>query len=397
MAIHGAFVPPRPRGRLPENVVNHRPSPIQHVLLMPVAPCLCASAAASELHRATRPGNPATRFADPLHSPDDLRRTLSSEALRQDVNTILRQSGYLCHFDDFLAAVATAEIRAISIPVGTVLPAMSTRRRGVLWAGKELVDAYEFSFISGDRRYRVVTPKACSNFGVEEQLPRPAPVLELSCTAPANVALGRPLTVCPQRANTGDLAERQVDLRMRVPAELAVEHVSVAAGARDGADLVWRFAPLAPGERREACVTHTPTRAGALHFAAIGSGERGAAATAHCAVDVHGVPAVLLHVIDIGDPVEVGKDVVYEIAVFNQGSTALTQVAIVATLKPQQRYVEGGGDSPLHAEGQRVIAQPRPELLPRTRAPWRMVVKAVEAGDVRFGIDLTADQFARPV
>lgn len=371
---------------------------------MLVALCLCASAVASELHRATRLGNPATRFADPLHSPDDLRRTLSSEALRQDVNTILRQSGYLGHFDDFLAAVATAEIRAISIPVGTVLPAMSTRRRGearllrnVLWAGKAPIDAYEFSFISGERRYRVVTPKACSNFWVEEQLPRPAPVLELSCTAPAHVALGRPLTVCPQLANTGDLAERQVDLRMRVPAWLAVEHVSVAAGARDGADLVWRFAPLAPGERREVCITHTPTRAGALHFAATASGERAGAATAHCAVDVHGVPAVLLHVIDIGDPVEVGKDVVYEIAVFNQGSTALTQVAIVATLEPQQRYVEGGGDSPLHAEGQRVIAQPLPELPPRTRATWRMVVKAVEAGDVRFGIDLTADQFARPV
>ncbi len=371
---------------------------------MLVALCLCASAVASEVHRATRLGNPATRFADPLHSPDDLRRTLLSEALRQDVNTILRQSGYLGHVDDFRAAVASAEIREISIPVGTVLPAMSTRRRGearllrnVLWAGKEPIDAYEFSFISGDRRYRVVTPKACSNFWVEEQLPRPAPVLDLSCAAPVSVALGRPLTVCQQLANRGDLAERQVDLRLRVPDELAVEHVSVATGARDGADLVWRFAPLAPGERREVCVTYTPTRAGPLHFAASAGGERAGTSSAQCAVDVHGVPAVLLHVIDIGDPVEVGRDVMYEIAVFNQGSTALTQVAIVATLEPQQRYVEGSGDSPLHAEGQRIIAQPLAELAPRTRAAWRMVVKAVEPADVRFGVELSADQFARPV
>lgn len=384
--------------------MNRSPSLSQHLLLLLVTLTLCVSAVASEPHRATRLGNPATRFADPLHTPDDLRRTLLSEALRGDVNTILRLSGYLGHFDDFRAAVASADIREISIPVGTVLPAMSTRRRGeahllrnVLWAGKAPIDAYEFSFISGDRRYRVVTPKACSNFWVEEQLPRPAPALELSCSAPPSVALERPLTVCQQLANTGDLAERQAELRMRVPPDLAVQGASVATGARDGAHLVWRFEPLAPGERREVCVTLTPARAGALQFDALATGLRAEQVAARCASQVHGVPAVLLHVIDIGDPVEVGKAVVYEITVFNQGTTALTQVAIVATLEPQQRYLEGGGDSPLQAEGQRVLAQPLPELAPRARATWRMVVQAVEAADVRFSLELTADQFARPV
>jgi len=47
-----------------------------------------AAPAQTEPHRATRLGNPATRFADPLKSPDDLRRTLTSEALREDVREV---------------------------------------------------------------------------------------------------------------------------------------------------------------------------------------------------------------------------------------------------------------------------------------------------------------------
>ncbi len=147
------------------------------------------------MHRATHLGNPATRFADPLKTPDDLRRTLQSEALREDVQLVLRMSGYTGGMDDFLRAAAQAPVQALSIPVGSVPPAMSTRRKGrphlprnVLWAGKAPIDAYEFSFLSGERRYRVVTPKACSNFWVEEQLPRPRHALDLSCDAPANSA-----------------------------------------------------------------------------------------------------------------------------------------------------------------------------------------------------------------
>ena len=40
--------------------------------------------------------------------------------------------------------------------------------RDVLWAGKKPIDAFGFEFSSNCVRYRLVTPKACSNFWVEE-------------------------------------------------------------------------------------------------------------------------------------------------------------------------------------------------------------------------------------
>ena len=38
----------------------------------------------------------------------------------------------------------------------------------VLWAGKKPIDAFAFEFSSNCVRYRLVTPKACSNFWVED-------------------------------------------------------------------------------------------------------------------------------------------------------------------------------------------------------------------------------------
>jgi hypothetical protein len=120
--------------------------------------------AQTEVHRSTRLGNPATRFAPPLKTPEDLRRTLSSDALREDVQQVARMSGYLGDMADFRKAVETAPVKEIAIPPNTLLPAMSTRKKGkvdllrnVLWAGKKPIDAYEFSFISGelgDRHWR---------------------------------------------------------------------------------------------------------------------------------------------------------------------------------------------------------------------------------------------------
>ena len=133
----------------------------------------CAPSYAQQ-HRATHLGNPNTRFAPPLKTPEDLRALFQNPQLQADIGAILAQSDWQGNQEDLRSAAATADIRELRIPPGTRLPAMSTRKKGqpvllkdILWAGKKPFEAYEFKFISNDRRYRVVTPKACSNFWVE--------------------------------------------------------------------------------------------------------------------------------------------------------------------------------------------------------------------------------------
>ncbi|OYY92795.1 MAG: hypothetical protein B7Y41_14570 [Hydrogenophilales bacterium 28-61-23] len=359
--------------------------------------------ARAEAHRATFLGNPATRFADPLKTPEDLRRTLLKDSLREDVGKVLRMSDYLGDIEDFRHAAANASIAELSIPAGTVLPAMSTRKqgkpvllRGVLWAGKKPIDAYTFSFISLDRRYRVIAPKACANFWIEEQLPRPAPALALTCEAPAESALLKNTMVCHTLTNTGDLPETLARLSMPIPANSKLNSVTREATIGDN-EIAWTFPNFAPGDKQTLCATFSPSQAGTLPFAGSAAGQRAASVDAHCETRAYGIPAVLLEVVDLADPVLVGKDVVYVIRVLNQGSQALTNVKIVAGLEDSQRFQSGAGATEVKAEGDLITPALVPLLNPGEQVEWRIVVKAEKAGDVRFNVGLHADQFGRVI
>jgi hypothetical protein len=130
--------------------------------------------AVAQQHKATRLGNPATRFAKPLQKPDDLRVLLRSEKAKADVAAVLQDAGWTGDVADLDRAAASAEIVPVQVAPGTTIPFMAARKNGkpyamkeVLWAGSKPIDAFGFEFSSSCVRYRLVTPKACSNFWVE--------------------------------------------------------------------------------------------------------------------------------------------------------------------------------------------------------------------------------------
>jgi hypothetical protein len=361
--------------------------------------------AAAELHRATRLGNPATRFANPLKTPEDLRATLLKESLQDDVLKVLRMSDYLGDINDFRNAAANANIRELSIPTGSILPAMSTRKRGkvdllrnVLWAGRKPIDAYEFSFISGERRYRVITPKACSNFWVEEQLPPPQATLTMTCEAPTEAPSHKTITHCNTLSNSGELSENLAMLSLPIPAGMKLESTEPEANTLDATQATWRFENFAPGAKQTVCATFSPGRIGDTLFRSAAVGQRASGVATECTSRIFGLPAVLLEVIDLADPVLVGTDVIYVIRVLNQGTIPLTNLKIVARTEAGQSFVSGSGASEVAAGSEAMINPGIIALLnPQQEIEWRIVVKAEQAGDMRFVVALAADQFARPV
>lgn len=155
-----------------------------------------AAVAEAQQHRATRLGNPATRFAAPLTKPDDLRVLLRRDAMRADVAAILSQVGWKGNHADVDRAAAAAEISSVQVPTGTRLPFMASRRNSrplalvdVLWAGPRPIDAFAFEFSSNCVRYRLVTPKVCSNFWIDE-LGRDTADPKCATTTPPVVSLG---------------------------------------------------------------------------------------------------------------------------------------------------------------------------------------------------------------
>lgn len=361
---------------------------------------LAMSTVQAQQHRATHLGHPSTRFAEPLKTEDDLRRVFRQEKLQADIAAIARMSGYRGDMADFQRAVAEAPVTAIEIPTGTRLPAMSTRKQGkpvllldVLWAGKQPIQAYEFFFNSMGRRYRVVVPKPCSNFWLEEQ---PLPQLSLSCKAPEEAVLGRPFSVCARVENSGAGLETNAVLSLAMPANLAF--MSGTEGADPKAERVnWAVRDLAPGATQERCATFTPGQRGLFTFNADLAGDLTPSMAQRCETHVHGIPAVLLEVIDLKDPVLAGGEVTYEIRVLNQGTEPLSRIQLTGTLEDSQRYVSGSGAT--EVLGAETLFNPRilERLEPGQEATWRVTVRAEKAADVRFKVELRADQFERPI
>jgi hypothetical protein len=186
------------------------------VILAPaLALGVLAVSAEAQQHRATRLGNPATRFAKkPPRKPDDVRVLLRSEKMKADVAEILKQAGWQGDPEDFDRAVAAAEITEIEIAPGTRIPFMAAREKtrghkphtlmDVLWAGRKPIKAYAFDMVSKCTKYRVIMPQPCGNFWFEETgkddtgacaPPPPPPVVNVSSTGEACVTQPVEITV----------------------------------------------------------------------------------------------------------------------------------------------------------------------------------------------------------
>lgn len=120
-------------------------------------------------------------------------------------------------------------------------------------------------------------------------------------------------------------------------------------------------------------------------------------ARAETAVKAEGVPALRFEVMDIEDPVEVGKEAIYEIRVVNQGTGPCTNVQIVADLADGTASVGiTGPTNPRHA-GQQITFEPIPQLGVKAEAVYRVRVKGTVGGDQRFRVRLVCDQIRTPV
>ena len=186
------------------------------VMLVPaLALGVLAVSAEAQQHKATRLGNPSTRFAKkPPKKSDDVRVLLRSEKNKADVLVVLNQAGWKGSPEDFDRAVASAEITEVQVAPGTRIPFMASREKGkghkahalmdVLWAGRKPIDAYAFDVTSNCVRYRVLTPKACGNFWVEETgkdttsqqcAPTPPPPPVVSVSAPGEACVTQPVEI----------------------------------------------------------------------------------------------------------------------------------------------------------------------------------------------------------
>lgn len=220
------------------------------------------------------------------------------------------------------------------------------------------------------------------------------PILAIEEKSTEKGFIGRPMKCTITVTNKGDAPAAMATIHKQMPA--GAKFISATDGGTAAAGTVsWDLGTLAPQAAKTVEVTYTSDAAGDIKTTTQAIAECAAAATSASMTQVAGIPAILLEMVDIMDPILKGENETYVIKVTNQGSAIDTNIRIVATMEDGIQYVSSSGATIGKADGQKVIFEPLPNLAPKAVATWEVIVKGNKTGDTRFQVDLTSDQLGK--
>lgn len=221
------------------------------------------------------------------------------------------------------------------------------------------------------------------------------PALSVTKTGPDVRYVGRTVEYQITVTNTGDGEARDTVLTDALPS--GTSFVSATDGGQmSGGSVTWNLGTLAPGQSRSVNMTVKPSSRGTIHntamaraYCAEGSGE--------VTTEIKGIPAILIEVVDIEDPIEVGTQTTYVITVTNQGSAEGTNIVVEAIVPPEQAYVSSDGATVATVEGMRILFAPVQSLAPGAKFTHRVTIKGVTPADSRFTVIMKSDQMTSTV
>ena len=222
------------------------------------------------------------------------------------------------------------------------------------------------------------------------------PKLSITMKGPSRGFLGRNTTYDITVKNTGDAVAKRTRIEDTIPS--GAKFVSATkAGSPSGSKVVWSLGDMAPNATQTVSVTVTATQPRKLQSTATAQAICAPNVTASAATEYIGVPAILLEVVDLQDPIVVGEETTYEIRVTNQGSANGTNIKIECVLEDAHELISATGATKSTHSNRQITFTPLPSLGAKKQATWRVRVKAADQGDIRFKVRMTSDQIKRPV
>ena len=224
------------------------------------------------------------------------------------------------------------------------------------------------------------------------------PVLAIEKEGTEKVYVGRTISYSIVVTNKGDGQAAATVIEDTVPANASVVNASQGA-TLSGNTVTWNVGTLQPQDSQKVTLTLNPKEIGTVKNTVSARAACAEAVSAATTTEVLGIPAILLEVIDLEDPIEVGSNETYEIVVTNQGSDTGTNIKITCTLEEQMQYVSSTGPTAgsVSADGKTITFAPLPTLAAKAKADWKVIVKALNSGDVRFKVSMIEDCLGRPV
>ena len=222
------------------------------------------------------------------------------------------------------------------------------------------------------------------------------PELQISGDAPRKRFVGNIISYNIDVKNVGDANTKEVRIKMNLPEGTSLTSAD-EGGQAVGNSVVWKIKSLYPGEKKKVVAKVVANKIMTARVVATAETLGTEPVEAVMVTDVAGVAALLGRLIDINDPVPLGENEIYEITVTNQGSLPATKIKVKCYLEDTMEFVKSTGATKSTLKGKVLTFNPLPALAPHSEAKWRVHVKALKEGDVRFTIKIESDQLTRPV
>ncbi len=261
----------------------------------------------------------------------------------------------------------------------------ATQRIGVLKAGEEKSIEMAVKTVLDDSIS--IDVRATGAYGVETKATKKIAVLrgklDVAVETPELQFVDGEFEALVRVKNVGDAPLENVDVAAQIPA--SVEVLACDGSARRNAEkgrVYWTVPLVRPNEEIVFKTLCRLTEKGDATFAVVGADRTGLTAQSEATVQVESIAVLAMRVVAPKDPVAVGKECVYELAIENNGTKDATEIEsgvfLGVGLKPIA--VEGGLGTVNETES-KVIFRKIETLPAGERVVFRVRAQAVDAGN----------------
>ncbi len=226
------------------------------------------------------------------------------------------------------------------------------------------------------------------------------PKLDVAMSGPKLRYLDRHAVYVLKVSNPGSAPASNVEVQKSIPIGFKFHQANHGGQYLEATRLVsWNLGELQPGESKDIAVDLIPVEPGEHRLVAQAKAARGLKSEADARTIVEGLPSLFIEVGHIDDPLEVGAETAYEIRLMNAGTKVETNLEVVCTLPDQLEFKGAKCSTTLRyrQEGRELIFEPLPRLAPKADVIYRVQVKGIAPGDVRFRTKIKSDGLKEPV
>jgi hypothetical protein len=236
--------------------------------------------------------------------------------------------------------------------------------------------------------------KAADKAAVSVIMPR----IDLEVAGPKLRYLDRKATYTIKVANPGDAPAANVAVNVLVPA--GFKFMTADNGGRHDFStrtVQWFLGEIGPGQSREVKMEVMAINVGEHHFKAQAQASRGLKQEVEVVTKVEGLSAILLEMVDLEDPIEVGAETVYEIRITNTGSKTESDVKLTCIVPDKMQFKGATGPARYVQNGSEIVFDAIPKLAPRADAIFRVTCKGVTPGVAIFKGRISSTLLQEPV